>query len=141
MAKPLEEALVKAGGVKMCSRGDAGRGSDNDAPNYHAIYEVPGNRATASDLVSTAAKEVGFSLVDDSSRANAEDNRLLADRTGQRSPYADLAEGSVVLLVTEYGSRTYTGAGDQFCTVTKRDNPPSDRTTVDITINLPAFKR
>ena len=141
VAKPLEAALVKAGAVKQCSRGDAGRGSDNDAPNYHTIYEVPGNRDAAANLVSVAAKDSGFTLTDDSSRANAGDNRLFADRISKRSPYADLSDGNVVLLVTEYGSKTYTGPGDQFCTVTKRDNPPADKTTVDITVNLPAFKR
>ena len=50
VAKPLEDALAKAGGVKVCSRGDAGRGSDNDAPNYMALFELPVDRDGACKL-------------------------------------------------------------------------------------------
>jgi|GEM_PF-2348937 len=140
-AKPLEDALVKAGGVKVCSRGDAGRGSDNVAPNYAALFELPVDREGATKLLEATVREGGYELFDNSASVDAGDNKLYADRAGRISPYSDLESGEINLLATVFGSSTYTGNGDPFCTVTKRDNLPSDKTTVDITVNLPAFKR
>ena len=140
VAKPLEDALVKAGGVKKCSRGDAGRGSDNDKPNYKALYEIPHNRSDAAKLISTIAQDNGFILSDNSANVNGGDNKDYIDRTSKHNPYSNLDSGYITLHATVYGSSTYTSADTQFCTVTKSENPPTDKTTIDITVNLPAFK-
>jgi len=141
VAKPLEVALNKSGATKQCSRGDRGWGGDNTMPWYDAIYEVPGNRETATELLHKAAKESGYVLTQGKLPPSPEDNKFLEDRTSKKSAYSDLVDGNIVLTITIYGSHTFTGAGDQFCTVTKRDNPPTDKTTIQFTINMPEVKR
>lgn len=140
-AKPLEDALVKVGGVKKCSQGDAGRGSDNDAPNYMALFELPVDRDGATKLLETIAQKGGYELHDNSANVNGGDNRNFIDRTTKRSPYPSLDNGYITLHATVYGSSTYTENNNPFCGVTKRAKPPTDRTTVAITLNLPAFKK
>jgi len=140
-ARPLEAALVKAGGEKECSRGDAGIGPDNTKPWYFALYQLPGDREAATELVRAAAKEAGYSLKDGPAPVNPEDNKFYSDQTSKKSPYSDLKPGNIDLRFTVLGSSTYTGKGDRFCTETRRENPPHDKTTVDFTVTLPEFGR
>lgn len=140
-AGPLETALVKAGAVKECSRSASGRGWDNSEPRYHAIYEMPGDREEAVSLVRAAAQEAGYNLMDGPAPGNPQDNKFYSDQTSKQSPYAELKSGSINLQFTVFGSSTHTEKDDQFCTVTKRENPPKDKTTILFTINLPEFKR
>ena len=140
VAKPVEKNLAEAGGVKKCSIGDDGRGSDSSEPDYHAIYEMPGNREQATSLTRSAFEKAGYKLVDGSKPPSPEDNLFYEDNTSKESPYLDLGNGKIDMRLEIFGSSTYTGAGDQFCTVTKRSNPPTDKTTIWVTVNLPSFK-
>jgi hypothetical protein len=140
-AHQFEKALIQRGAAKQCSRGDTGRGWDNKSPWYKAVFEVPGNREEATELVRQAAEEDGYSLTETMGPGNPEDNKFYADKTSKRSSFSDLETGNLDFRVEIYGSSSHTDGKDPFCTVTKRDNPPLDRTTVDITLNLPAYKR
>jgi hypothetical protein len=140
IAKPLESALVDAGAVKNCSRGSTGRASDSNEPSYYAIYSIPSGRENATKVIMDATRETGYTLTVDESPADPQDNVFYADRTSKKSTYPDLQDGTVNLLVTVFGSSTHSGEGDEFCTVSKRDTPPSDQTTVRFTVNLPAYK-
>lgn len=140
-AKPLEAALTKAGATKQCSRGDSGRGADNDRPNYMALYEIPGNADAATTLLHSVAKESGFNLVDGPYPPNPGDNRFYSDSVTKQSTYSDLQDGRVALIAEVFGSSVYNGKDNALCGVQKTDSVPHDKTTVDLTINLPAFKR
>jgi hypothetical protein len=141
VASPLEKSLMAVDAVKKCSRDDPGRGTDNNRPWYYAVYEVPGGRQEATGLVRTAAKQAGYTLKDGPEPVNPEDNKFYSDKTSKQNAYPQLRDGNIDLSVDVYGSSTYTGEGDQFCTVTRRDNPPTDKTTIRFTIGLPEFKR
>jgi hypothetical protein len=59
-AKPLEDALIKAGAVKDCSTGDNGRGTITYvAPSYAAIYELKRSPEDTILLVNKIASENG----------------------------------------------------------------------------------
>jgi hypothetical protein len=140
VAKPLEAGLANAGAVKKCSRGDNGRGSDNDMPNYFTVYELPGNQDKAINSILTVAKDNGFKLVDGQLPPDPQDNRFFTDSVKKVSPYPDLLAGNISLDFEVFGSSSYDPAY-QFCGVTKRDKPSSESTTIRMTVNLPAFKR
>lgn len=140
-ARPLEASLQKIGAVKQCNRSAPGRGPDNTEPWYYAIYEVPGDREEATGLVRKAASEAGYALKDGPEPGNPQDNKFYSDKTSKKSPYAKLQSGNIDLRFTVYGSSTYTGEDDQFCTITRRENPPHDKTTIRLHVNLPEYKR
>ncbi len=136
-ARPLEVALAKAGAVKQCSRGDNGRGWDSREPDYSAVYEILGTREKASVLVLDAAKKAGFSLKRVPSPVGAPNNALYEDYS-KPSKYNPEA-GNTQLLVTIFASSTY-AKGSKFCGVMDQGaSAPSDRTTIDFTVNLPAL--
>jgi hypothetical protein len=141
VAKPLEAALVKAGGVKKCSRGSDGLGSDNNRPWLYSIYELPGNSVAAAALARDVARDVGYSLKEAAPPANPEGKTFYSDNTSKKSQFSRLEDGNITLNLEVYSRHSYTGESDQFCTVTERDSTPSNKTTVRFTINLPAFKR
>ena len=138
-AKPIEEALIKAGGIKLCGAGDDGRGPDDRKPDYHAIFKIPGTRQQATELVMNATKGVGYTLGPGTLPADPKDNKFYADNSSKQSSYRDLQSGPVALDIEIFGSSTYTDGGN-FCSVTERENPPSDQTTIWVTVNLPSFK-
>jgi hypothetical protein len=140
-AKPLEQALISRGATKQCSKGDAGKLYDNIRPTYYAIFELPGNDERATELLFAAAKDSGYSLTYGKQAPNPEDGKLYRDETSKKSPYSDLKEGNIQLLADVHSNKTYYGLGDNPCTITERDNPPADKTTVWITINLPEHKK
>ncbi len=138
VAGPVEKSSADA--AKKCSGGDTGRGTDSNVPRYYAIYEVPGDREKAAELVRVAAKQAGYTLKDGPEPVSPEDNKFYSDRTSKLSPYSRLQDGNVDLSVDVYGSKTYNGEGG-YCGVTKSNNPPTDKTTIRFTIGLPEFKR
>lgn len=139
-ARVFEQALIAKGAVKQCDRSATGRGWDQSEPWYAALYEVPGNRNEAAELVSQAAKDAGYSLNEVFPDIVREDNRFFEDRTSKPSRISALENGNIEVIVEVYGSSTHTDGDDPFCTVTKRENPPIDRTTVDVTFNLPSYR-
>lgn len=139
VAKPLEAALKDAGATRQCIRGDNGRGSDNDRPGYSAIYEVPGSADRAKELIRKVAKHNSFDLTEQQN-TEPRDSVTYRDDT-KASPYSDLQGGAVELGMQIYPDKVYAGTGDQFCAVVTPQTPVTDKTTVWIGVNLPAFKR
>ena len=140
VVKPFENALVKAGARKQCTRGDSGRGPDNSAPNYMALYEVPGKTDAAIALVQNAAKESGFNFTEGPYPPNPGSSKYYSDKTSKQSPYTDLEPGNIILIMSADENTKY--SGDQYCTILKKKSgSDQNKTTVDLTVNLPSFKR
>jgi hypothetical protein len=137
-ARPLEDALVKAGAVKVCSNGDAGLGPDNRKPWVYELYEISGDKNSSIALIQNAAKESGFSLSPATSPANLENNSFYSDNSTKKNPYTGLKDGYIELIAEVYGSKAYSG-DISLCTV-KTSSSSSNKTTLDITINLPERK-
>lgn len=138
VAKPLEAALTNAGAVKKCSTGDNGRGSDNDEPNYTAIYEIKNGPEDAVQLIYRVAGENGYNLTDQTDRINAGVNKLYIDES-KKNPYAQLGDGNIKVGFDIYKDKTYSGG--QFCGIEDRADLTLDITTVRISTSLPAFKQ
>lgn len=56
VAKPLEKALVEAGGVKVCSRGDGGRGPDNTEPWYDTNFAFTETESRTREIVESITR-------------------------------------------------------------------------------------
>ena len=105
IARPFEKALVKSGGVRRGSSGDAGRGSDNQRPYYDAGYIIPGDKEQVRALVRKVAADEGFSLTQASSNnrgylgavADKYISSWYFDDTTKSSPYNDLKSGKIQL--------------------------------------------
>lgn len=138
--KPLETTLLKRGAIKNCSRGDDGRGSDNDVPHFYSIFEIPRNHDDAAKLAFAAAKENGFELVKTAPPPNPADNEFYADNTSKVSLYKDLEPGKIKLFVEIFGSEMYSEKESQFCGVQQPDVSRKDRTTIWVSVTLPPFK-
>lgn len=138
-AKPIEAALVRSGAAKMCSRGDAGKGPDNDEPWYTAVYEAPGGMNEAIELVKRAANQSGFNLVEGDLSPNPEDNKFYSDRTTKESSYNDLKDGPLELKIKLYGSKAYDKASP-FCAVSP-EGYNGKATTISFSISLPEYKK
>jgi hypothetical protein len=136
----MESALAKEGAAKVCDRGDNGHGPDNSSPWYYAIYRVPGDHEHATNLIRKAAANAGFSLKEEFPPINREDNKFYADRSSKKSNYLWLKPGNIELSAEVYGSSIpASNNGGDFCTLDKSSNPPTDKTTVSISIGLPSF--
>lgn len=136
---PFEKTLISKAAIKQCAQNYSGRTSgDSKIPSYSAIFEVPGNEEQAIDLIKNAAKESGFSLSRDSSSRESQD-QLFADKT-KDSPYPDLKAGKITLLVDVLKDKAYNGKGVNPCTVITDPNPPANKTTIWINLNLPEYK-
>jgi len=134
VARPLDKALVKAGGTKQSSGGDNGRTSDNRNPYYDSIFEMPIDRPAALTLINQVARDNSYSLVHASPTNRGQlgavadiyiDNWYF-DNTSKNSSYSELEDGPVELAMK---------LGDE----DKPDRP--GHTTIRLSIYLPAFKQ
>jgi len=132
VARPLEAALVKAGGVKTTSGGDAGRGPDNTQPHYSASYELSIEKTEAIKLITKVASDNGYNLSHASLTnrgpvpvAEQYIDNWFYDTVGKPSPYKDLQPGKINLFF-----------------VLNNDGPSDANTTaVSIRVDLPGFKQ
>jgi hypothetical protein len=106
VAKPLEEALVRAGAIKMCTTGNSGQGlmNDNNQPWYEGYYELPQAREKAFDIINGIASQNGYKLTHASPSNRGflgiPDNYIsdwFFDDTSKTSKYSGLASGNVKL--------------------------------------------
>ncbi len=137
-AKPLEQALKKAGAIKMCESGDAGRGPDNTAPWYYAIYELDGDRQKSADTLMTAVHTGGYQLTSQPSDSNSVN---YIDNVTKQSPYSDLRQGNVGLSVEIFNTNNVYDKGSHTCSIKKTDKSNDGETFTRITLSLPEFKR
>ena len=149
VAKPLEEGLVKAGGVKKCGSGDAGRGSDNVQPHYGVTYELPLSREQAIATINKVSSENGYSLshasVTNRGSVPVADQYLdnwFYDTAGRMSPYKDLQPGKIDLFFVVNNDGPIE-LSEISCKTDKPVKVNSDANTsaVNIQVDLPAFRR
>ncbi|WP_131770319.1 hypothetical protein [Candidatus Protofrankia californiensis] len=140
-AQPLEAALVAKGAKKLCSREDNGRGWDNKAPWYYAIFEVPGDRQAATDLALNTMKEAGFTNFEGSAPpAKPDDINTYTDTASQKNTHSDLKAGAKTVSIEVFYDSIYPTANNPFCGVENSSNPPTDKTLVRFTLGLPEYK-
>lgn len=111
VAKPLEQALVEAGGIKMCSNGDDGKGWDNRAPYYGATYGFSVDKFAAIKIVNQIAANNGYGLVHASTSNRGFLNSVADDfvddwyfdDSSKASDYSDMSPGKIRLSAVVYG--------------------------------------
>jgi hypothetical protein len=130
IAKPLEEGLAKAGGVKKLGGGDPGHGPDNIEPYYDAIYEMPMEKEQAVALANTVAAENGYKLTHASPSnrghlgavADIYIDAWYFDNSSKQSNFSDLNSGPIRLAFK---------VGDE-------DRPDSPgKTTLRVNVRMP----
>ena len=138
VAKPVEEALLKAGAVKRCSKGNTTWELTEYRASYSATYEVPTSRDDAINFINNSIGQTGFQLTPNTPPPTPEDNLFYKDDSKQ-STYSDLEEGNIQLLLTVWGSKQHDPANKSGCTF--KEGKPANGTTIDLTVNLPRLKR
>lgn len=138
VAKPVEDALLKAGAVKKCSTGNNTWEPTEHKASYMAIYEVPTSRDDAINFINNSIGQTGFQLTPNTPPPTPEDNLFYKDDSKQ-STYSDLEEGNIQLLLTVWGSKQHDPANKSGCTF--KEGKPANGTTIDLTVNLPRLKR
>lgn len=149
VASPLEESLVKAGGVRMCSTGDTGRGSDNDVPWYGVYYEMPENRSKAIDIINKVASDNGYSLSHasltnrgDVPVADAYIDNWFYDTTGKPSSYKDLKPGKIKLFFAVNNDRPIElSAVSCGTSKTVKVNSGTNVSAINLQLSLPPFTK
>jgi hypothetical protein len=106
VAKPLEAALVQAGGKKICSRGDGGRGPDNTEPWYEANFAFAETESRTIEIVESVTSQNGYRLTHASPTNRGPlgvDDKFIDkwyfDNTSKDRPYDDLQAGKIDLAV------------------------------------------
>jgi hypothetical protein len=147
VAKPLEEGLARASGVKKCTLGDAGRVSDNTQPWYNVYYELPVGREGAIETINKVASDNGYKL----SHASKENRGTVPvadqyldnwfyDTVGKQSPYSDLKSGKIELHFTVNNDGPMNlacGNGLESVTI----NTGANTSAVGIRVGLPSVAR
>lgn len=142
IAKPLEEALAKAGANRVCTGGDDGKGWDNDVPYYGATYTLKSDKESVIKLADQIAQDQGFKLQHASptnrgplsSIADIYIERWYFDTTSKESPYTDLEKGTIQL------TSSVAGPGEKN-TCNQDEVLPADTTMVGFGVSLPEFKQ
>lgn len=131
---PLELALVKAGGVKKCEKGDPGFGGDNWEPWYVGVYQVQVGRKEAIEIVERIGKDNGYDLKTDKPIDDVNVDVVLQDQS-KMNPYKELKDGFI----------TVSGVVDRYADDRRCGGEPlvssDDQTIVLITASLPARKK
>ncbi len=149
-ARPFEVALARAGGVKKCDMGDAGRGPDNNAPWYSVYYELPLNRERAVETINEIAANNGYSLRHASKQdhgpitaiTDAYINNWFYNTSDISSPYRDLQTGPVTLRLALNNDGPF-DLSNLSCRTPKsvKVNNNASTTAVTVEVQLPPFKR
>lgn len=145
VAAPLEKRITAAGGVKKCTNGDNGRGSDNNRPWYDSTFSFPAGYSDASAQMKKIASDAGYSL----RQATPSDKGPLSgivndeylqswsfDITSKASQYADLTGGSVELVVGVNAS----GAKD-VCGEGKNILVDGSHSVISVRTKLPEYRK
>lgn len=132
-ARPLEDALIKAGAAKVCDTGDSGRGADNRTPWYTVYLESSKNREAAESLIVDVAKANGFSV----QRAAEGTKGYLGDAVyedkSKVSTKADLKDGSTELAIALTNSGPLHACKDDITN-------DADHTAISLEVRLPEYK-
>ncbi len=132
-ARPLEVALSNGGAVKVCDSGDPGRGPDNYAPNYAALYEFAGHKEDAAKLVREAATHEGYSLISQQSPYSY--ISWYVDSSTKKSNYSGFSNGNVAIRFSVYGA----GEKKLYCN-SKPLQSDETHTAISLEVVLPSSK-
>ena len=132
-AKPIEKALVDAGGKKIKSGGDGGYGADNTSPGYTSLFSIPMSENATTALVSKISSENGYNLKEATKEDKGPLNRI-ADQYIQGVYYDFTSKNSNV-------SALNAGKIEYWVDINKNnaDTDPNV-TTVQLDFTLPSFK-
>jgi hypothetical protein len=140
-AQPLVKALEAKGAKKLCSREDSGRGMDNKAPWYYALFEVSADREQATKTALEAMKENGFDNFKGSAATATPDVvNTYSDEASKKNTHTELKDGNVGLTVEALLNTTYSSSDNRFCGTQQTDNAPAGKTIIRITLGLPEYK-
>jgi hypothetical protein len=139
---PLGAALQKEGAAFACDGGDAGRGVDNQTPYYRAYYKVKKSSADAATLIQKVATENGYNLTQGSPAnrgpldavADTYIDKWYFDETSKKSPYEDLRQGNIVIMVV------VDGPGSEDSCNSGKTTVDSEHTLIGVEAKLPSFK-
>lgn len=109
VAKPLEDGIVAAGGIKQCTSGDNGRGWDNRSPHYGATYYLKKNETEIAELINEISSRNGYHI----KHATATDHGTLAiaseyadqwyfDETSKLLSFSDIEKQPIKLSFVVY---------------------------------------
>lgn len=132
-AKPLEDALIKAGATKVCDTGDSGRGADNRTPWYTVYLESSKSHEAAKNLIVDIAKTNGFSVQQAAEGAKGYLGDVVYEDKNTASVNTDLKDGSVNLAIALTNSGTLHACKDD---VTN----DAEHTAITLEVRLPEFK-
>jgi hypothetical protein len=140
VAKPLEDALVKAGARKVCSNGDAGQGVDNRTPWLQDLYYYTGEKTQAEQLAQRVASENGYSLQHASKEnrgpINVADEFIdmwYYDHSSKKSSYSQLSNGNIeIAFIIDSSGKGY---------VCDNASLPNSTTVIGIDVRMPDFKQ
>jgi hypothetical protein len=134
VAAPLEAALVKAGGVKQCEKGNPGFGGDNWEPWYVGVYQLQVGRQEAIETITRIGRENGYDFKTDKPTDDVNAGVVLEDGSKQ-NPYSELKDGRM----------TVAGVADRYDDDRRCGGEPlvsnESQTTVLITASLPERKK
>ena len=139
-AASIEALLSNAGGIKGCTRGDSGRGPDNENPWYEVYYSVPIKEADAVSLTYRVTSQEGYRLthasIDNRGPVGVADqfiDKWYFDDTTKLSPYKDLKEGSIKFFATVNAD-----GSDTVCS--RKLKMDAANSVIGISIYLPDYK-
>jgi hypothetical protein len=140
ITRPMEKALVKAGGVKKCSLGDPGFsmfGVANLRPSHTGVYQLQVGRQEAIEIITRIGKENGYDFKTDKSIDDVNAGVNFIDQTSKRNPYSELHDGFVYASggVDPYGSNQQCGVGTELLTTNE------SQTIVYVYVSLPDRKK
>ena len=140
-AQALVKSLEAKGAKKLCSREDNGRGIDNKAPWYYALFEVSADREQATNMALAAMKENGFDNFKGSAATATPDIvSAYSDEASKKNTHPELKDGNVGLTVEAVLNSTYSATDNQFCGVQQYDKASANKTIIRITLGLPEYK-
>lgn len=135
VAKPLEEALVRAGATKICETGDPGKGPSNEEPWYTAYFETSKDNSQAISLINDVSKQNGYSLIQMNEGFKGYlGDRAYFDSTKESVGYPELESGKVELMMA------LTNSGPLHGCVGKTIENDTNKTALTLELRLPDYK-
>jgi|GEM_PF-6055546 len=137
---PIEKELTASGAVKVCERGDNGKGIDNREPWYGATYTISLSQAESIELLQNTYAQAGYPLIHASPTNRGYltiddayiDKWFFSENT--TSPFSDLETGRME-VVAQVNAR-----GLETSCPTPIVAPQSNTSIIGLSIDLPRFR-
>jgi hypothetical protein len=147
-AKPIEDALTKAGATKMCSNGDSGKGIDNKEPWHEAYYVIPKSRDKTVELINDIANANGYKLShaskDNRNFRGAPADEFIGnwyfDNSTKTAPYSGLKSGNIQLSFGLNNDGAHKISGTSCGKSEVVINSDQNNTMITTSVRLPDYK-